>query len=226
MARGLRSSRLKANNTKLRRDVFGPIENARIERLSKKLTDLSSTSTATPQLNVGNAEEAAAGTAKEEDFKDEGMWNVEELPLPNTFTNTSPPTRLPNTHPSPWATDAALQGSMKSKPALSPPDNHSLSLVYHDHINPQLRTQYASGLGIVFSIQFDQKQPNEAQEALRTPTTNNNNIAMELSEDSSDEDFFHVVGLSGADGPIIDSHSSSIHWWMDPALLPTAYPIS
>jgi hypothetical protein len=215
---------LKANNTKLRRDVFGPIENARMERLSKKLTDLSSTSTstATPQLNVGNAEEAAAGNSKAEDFKDEGMWNVEELPLPNTFTNNCPPARLSDTHPYGWATCAALQGSMKSEPTLSPPESHHPSLLYRDQIIQRPRNPSASGLGIAFNIKFIQNQHIEAQESLRTPTTDNE-IAMELSGDSSDEDFFHVVGLSGADGPLIDSHGSLIHWRIDPALLPTAY---
>jgi hypothetical protein len=223
MARGLRSSRLKANNTKLRRDVFGPIENARIERLSKKLTDLSSTLTATPQLNVGYAEEAAAGNSKEEDFKDEGMWNVKELPLPNTFTNTCLPSRLPNAHLYRCATCAALQGSMKSQQTLSPPEPRRLSSIYQDQMIPRPRDPHATGLGVALNIQFGQKQPTEAQESFRTPTYNNN-IAMGLSEDSSDEDFFHIVGLSGADGPTIDSHGSSIHWRMDPELLPTAYP--
>lgn len=40
MAKGLRSSRKKANNTKLRAKVFGPVENARKERLSAKLLEL------------------------------------------------------------------------------------------------------------------------------------------------------------------------------------------
>ncbi len=40
MAKGLRSSRNKANNVKLRFKVFGPVENARKERLSAKLLEL------------------------------------------------------------------------------------------------------------------------------------------------------------------------------------------
>lgn len=42
MAKGLRSSRNKANNVKLRSNVFGPAEDARKERLSAKLLELAS----------------------------------------------------------------------------------------------------------------------------------------------------------------------------------------
>ena len=42
MAKGLRSSTKKANKTKLRSRVFGPVENARTERLSAKLLELAS----------------------------------------------------------------------------------------------------------------------------------------------------------------------------------------
>lgn len=40
MAKGLRSSRNKTNNSKLRSNVFGPVENARKARLSAKLLEL------------------------------------------------------------------------------------------------------------------------------------------------------------------------------------------
>ena len=42
MAKGLRSSRKKTNNSKLRSHVFGPVEDARKERLSAKLLELAS----------------------------------------------------------------------------------------------------------------------------------------------------------------------------------------
>ena len=42
MAKGLRSSRNKTNNSKLRSNVFGPAETARKERLSAKLIELAS----------------------------------------------------------------------------------------------------------------------------------------------------------------------------------------
>lgn len=42
MAKSLRSSRNKTNNLKLRSKVFGPVEDARKERLSAKLLELAS----------------------------------------------------------------------------------------------------------------------------------------------------------------------------------------
>lgn len=42
MAKGARSSSNKANNSKLKSKVFGPVENARTERLSAKLLELAS----------------------------------------------------------------------------------------------------------------------------------------------------------------------------------------
>ena len=42
MAKGLRASRNKANNAKLRANVFSPAEDARKERLSAKLMELAS----------------------------------------------------------------------------------------------------------------------------------------------------------------------------------------
>lgn len=44
MAKGLRSSTTKANKTILRRRIFGPVEDARKERLSVKLLELASKS--------------------------------------------------------------------------------------------------------------------------------------------------------------------------------------
>ncbi|SPN98337.1 uncharacterized protein DNG_01384 [Cephalotrichum gorgonifer] len=40
MARGLRSNARKANNRKLKANVFGPVEDARAERLSAKLMEV------------------------------------------------------------------------------------------------------------------------------------------------------------------------------------------
>ena len=42
MAKGLRASSKKSNKTKLREKVFGPVETARLDRLSRKLLDLAS----------------------------------------------------------------------------------------------------------------------------------------------------------------------------------------
>ena len=51
MAKGLRSSRNKANKSKLRSNVFGPVESARKERLSAKMIELASKSQ--PNLEQG-----------------------------------------------------------------------------------------------------------------------------------------------------------------------------
>ncbi len=42
MAKGLRSSRNKFNNSKLRSKIFGPVEDERKQRLSAKLLELAS----------------------------------------------------------------------------------------------------------------------------------------------------------------------------------------
>lgn len=42
MAKGARASTIKANNQALKRNVFGPVEDARTARLSAKLLELAS----------------------------------------------------------------------------------------------------------------------------------------------------------------------------------------
>lgn len=42
MAKGARASTIKANNAALKRNVFGPVEDARTARLSAKLLELAS----------------------------------------------------------------------------------------------------------------------------------------------------------------------------------------
>jgi hypothetical protein len=48
MAKGARASVRKANNVRLKSQVFGPVENARMERLSAKLLELASQPTPKP----------------------------------------------------------------------------------------------------------------------------------------------------------------------------------
>ena len=57
MAKGLRSSKNKANNLKLRAKVFGPVENARKERLSTKLLELASKPHASAEEDTKMVEE-------------------------------------------------------------------------------------------------------------------------------------------------------------------------
>jgi len=58
MAKGSRASSHKANNQKLKANVFGPVENARTERLSAKLLELASQPKPKPaQKDVAMGEE-------------------------------------------------------------------------------------------------------------------------------------------------------------------------
>lgn len=63
MAKGLRSSTKKVNKSNLRRKVFGPVENARKQRLSAKLMELASKSCVTVKEDV-QMEEVQEGQAK------------------------------------------------------------------------------------------------------------------------------------------------------------------
>lgn len=56
MAKGLRSSRNKANKSKLRSNVFGPAEIARKERLSAKLIELASKIQSNPEEDLKMAD--------------------------------------------------------------------------------------------------------------------------------------------------------------------------
>ncbi|TGO19951.1 hypothetical protein BPAE_0328g00040 [Botrytis paeoniae] len=67
MAKGARSSSIKANNSALKAKVFGPIENARAERLNAKLMELISqpkpsakTEDVDMEAKEGKGEEASA----------------------------------------------------------------------------------------------------------------------------------------------------------------------
>ncbi len=57
MAKGLRSSTKKANRTQLRSRVFGPVEEARKERLSAKLLELASKPRTAAKEDVNMADE-------------------------------------------------------------------------------------------------------------------------------------------------------------------------
>ncbi|KAF7926362.1 uncharacterized protein EAE98_006657 [Botrytis deweyae] len=67
MAKGARSSSIKANNSALKAKVFGPVENARAERLNAKLMELISqpkpsakTEDVSMEAKEGKGEEASA----------------------------------------------------------------------------------------------------------------------------------------------------------------------
>lgn len=56
MAKGARASVRKANNVRLKNQVFGPVENARMERLSAKLLELAAQPTPKPAKEDGEME--------------------------------------------------------------------------------------------------------------------------------------------------------------------------
>jgi hypothetical protein len=53
MAKGLRASTKKANRAKLRSKVFGPVEDARMQRLSSRLLDIASRPQSKATQDVG-----------------------------------------------------------------------------------------------------------------------------------------------------------------------------
>ncbi|KAI4235137.1 MAG: hypothetical protein L6R40_006536 [Gallowayella cf. fulva] len=96
MAKGLRSSVKKANKSRLRSRVFGPVENARKERLSAKLLEKAGepslrakddTTTLDPSANrPTTAQSNLSRRAKSSEPADEGM---ETLPGVNTANETA-----------------------------------------------------------------------------------------------------------------------------------------
>ncbi|MCJ1395257.1 major facilitator super transporter protein [Xylographa bjoerkii] len=65
MAKGLRASTKKANRVKLRSRVFGPVEDARTQRLSAKLLELASKPRPRKDEDVGMEEDAAVADPKQ-----------------------------------------------------------------------------------------------------------------------------------------------------------------
>ncbi|KAK3313401.1 hypothetical protein B0H66DRAFT_565994 [Apodospora peruviana] len=66
MAKSARASQIKANNQKLKKNVFGPIEAARTARLSAKLLELASQPKPVKEVEMKIIDDDAAAEAKEE----------------------------------------------------------------------------------------------------------------------------------------------------------------
>jgi hypothetical protein len=65
MAKSARASKVKSNNLKLKKNVFGPVETARTERLSAKLLELVSQpkpSEAKKEVEMEDVDQDAEGT--------------------------------------------------------------------------------------------------------------------------------------------------------------------
>ncbi|KAF3770444.1 hypothetical protein M406DRAFT_105371 [Cryphonectria parasitica EP155] len=78
MAKSSRASTVKANNQRLKAKVFGPVEDARQERLSAKLLEIASQPKPVPEREMDDAEdkgeaEQKEGTAAEEKADDTAM---------------------------------------------------------------------------------------------------------------------------------------------------------
>ncbi|KAK7908338.1 hypothetical protein PG985_015641 [Apiospora marii] len=66
MAKSSRASTIKANNQRLKRNVFGPVEAARLERLSAKMREIAAQPKPTPEVEMKPVEEAEEANATEQ----------------------------------------------------------------------------------------------------------------------------------------------------------------
>jgi hypothetical protein len=87
MGKSLRSNRIQKNKTKLRTRVFGPVEDARVQRLSQKLVELASSSAQQPELDNRRREEGkdpememAGADDEEEVLQEEGDGDDDAAP--------------------------------------------------------------------------------------------------------------------------------------------------
>ncbi|MCJ1458366.1 hypothetical protein MMC28_008738 [Mycoblastus sanguinarius] len=78
MAKSLRSSRKKVNKSKLRSNVFGPVENARKERLSTKLLELATNPQSRTEDGSRTMDEAKEPAQQKEAEPDTGPVSGEE----------------------------------------------------------------------------------------------------------------------------------------------------
>ncbi|KAI4797217.1 hypothetical protein E4T44_12122 [Aureobasidium sp. EXF-8845] len=121
MGKGLRSSVLKTNNRKLKKNVFGPVEAARTERLSQKLQELA----AQPKPPRAEMEVEESNDLKETESKDKatnanGALNALAIPVPKSLAHQCPAT-------------AAASMNM-----LTPPPTPPLDI--SDFCNPSVRS--------------------------------------------------------------------------------------
>ncbi|KAK6841629.1 hypothetical protein PG990_006374 [Apiospora arundinis] len=80
MAKSSRASTIKANNQRLKRNVFGPVEAARLERLSAKMREIAAQPKPVPEVEmkpVDEAEEAKAAEQATEAASDEATMDVD-----------------------------------------------------------------------------------------------------------------------------------------------------
>ncbi|CAC9895533.1 unnamed protein product [Aureobasidium pullulans] len=93
MGKGLRSSVNKTNNRKLKKNVFGPVETARTERLSQKLMELASQPK--PPKSEMEVEESSDSKQAESEAKAanaNGALNALAIPVPKSLAHQCPAT--------------------------------------------------------------------------------------------------------------------------------------
>ena len=66
MAKSSRASTIKANNQRLKRNVFGPVEAARLQRLSAKMREIAAQPKPVPEVEMKPVEEAEEANATEQ----------------------------------------------------------------------------------------------------------------------------------------------------------------
>jgi len=92
MAKGLRASTKKANRAKLRSKVFGPVEDARMQRLSSRLMDIASRAQSKATQDVGVDESDRSKPGQQEDkteLKDQAKKSSEDMEMEDSTVAAS-----------------------------------------------------------------------------------------------------------------------------------------
>ncbi|KAH0288389.1 hypothetical protein M436DRAFT_79266 [Aureobasidium namibiae CBS 147.97] len=93
MGKGLRSSVLKTNNRKLKKNVFGPVEAARTERLSQKLQELASQpKPPKAEMEVEESTESKQAASEAKATNANGALNALAIPVPKSLAHQCPAT--------------------------------------------------------------------------------------------------------------------------------------
>ncbi|KAH7122502.1 hypothetical protein B0J11DRAFT_531672 [Dendryphion nanum] len=97
MAKGLRASSKKSNRSKLRARVFGPVEDARTERLHAKLLEVvqqqKPEQPAKKEMDIDSADEDSKDAGKEDDFPKGSYFHTAKIP--RSFSDDEDPRHIP-----------------------------------------------------------------------------------------------------------------------------------
>ncbi|KAG9628927.1 hypothetical protein KCU64_g17681, partial [Aureobasidium melanogenum] len=93
MGKGLRSSVNKTNNRKLKKNVFGPVETARTERLSQKLLELASQpKPPKSDMEVEESNDSKQAESEAKATNANGALNALAIPVPKSLAHQCPAT--------------------------------------------------------------------------------------------------------------------------------------